>query len=119
VDAKEGWMLVVAALLLVVLGAAFRGLRTTAGEPRWPFRAAAAISGGAVLALLVATAVALTAGRETWNDWVRGSQSSESLTLWLVLVVGPVLLGTCVVLIVTGMVLRGRHQRHSGHGTSL
>ena len=102
-------MLVIAALfLVVVLGASVLGLRTAGGGPRWPFLVASTLSGGALLALVMATVIALTAGRDTWNSWVSGSQSSETVTLWVVLIVGPVLLATCLALLIVGTVLRTR-----------
>ena len=101
-------MLVIAALFLVVLGASVLGLRTAGGGPRWPFLVASTLSGGALLALVMATVIALTAGRDTWNSWVSGSLSSETVTLWVVLIVGPVLLATCLALLIVGAVLRTR-----------
>ena len=101
-------MLVIAALFLVVLGASVLGLRTAGGGPRWPFLVASTLSGGALLALVMATVIALTAGRDTWNSWVSGSQSSETVTLWVLLIVGPVLLATCLALLIAGAVLRTR-----------
>ena len=101
-------MLVIAALFLVVLGASVLGLRTAGAGPRWPFLVAATLSGGALLALVMATVIALTAGRDTWNSWVSGSPSSETVTLWVVLIVGPVLLATCLALLIVGAVLRTR-----------
>jgi hypothetical protein len=106
-------MLVIAALLLVVLGASVHGLRTAGGGPRWPFVVASTLSGGAILALVMATVIALTAGRVTWNSWVSGSEFSETVTLWLVLIVGPVLLVTCYALLLVGAVLRIRQRRRS------
>ena len=100
-------MLVIAALFLVLLGASVLGLRT-ADEGRWPFLVASTLSGGALLALVMATVIALTAGRDTWNSWVSGSPSSETVTLWVVLIVGPVLLATCLALLIVGAVLRTR-----------
>ncbi len=111
-------MLVIAAVLLVVLGASVHGLRTAGGGPRWPFLLASTLSGGAILALVMASVVALAAGRDTWNNWVSGSHSSESVTLWLVLIVGPVLLATCCALLLVGAVLRTRQRRRSGRGSS-
>jgi hypothetical protein len=101
-------MLVIAALFLVILGASVLALRTAGGGPRWPFLFASTLSGGALLALVMATVVALTAGRDTWNSWVSGSQSSETVTLWVVLIVGPVLLAACLALLIVGAVLRTR-----------
>ena len=101
-------MLVIAALFLVILGASVLGLRTAGGGPRWPFLVASTLSGGALLALVMATVIALTAGRDTWNSWVSGSLSSETVTLWVVLIVGPVLLATCLALLIVGAVLRTR-----------
>lgn len=101
-------MLIIAASFLVVLGASVLGLRTAGGGPRWPFLVATTLSGGALLALVMATVIALTAGRDTWNSWVSGSPSSETVTLWVVLVVGPVLLATCLALLIVGAVLRSR-----------
>jgi RsiW-degrading membrane proteinase PrsW (M82 family) len=100
-------MLVIAALFLVVLGASVFGLRA-AGGPRWPFLVASTISGGSLLALVVAMVIALTVGRSTWNSWVSGTQLSETLTLWVVLIVGPILLGTSCALLIVGSVLRTR-----------
>jgi len=105
---RRSRMLVIAALFLVVLGASVLGLRTAGGGPRWPFLVASTLSGGAILALVMATVIALTAGRDTWNSWVSGSQSSETVTLWVVLIVGPVLLATCLALLIVGAVLRTR-----------
>ena len=101
-------MIVIAAFLLVVLGASVLGLRAAGGGPRWPFLVASTLSGGALLALVMATVIALTAGRDTWNSWVSGSPSSETVTLWVVLIVGPVLLATCLALLIVGAVLRTR-----------
>lgn len=101
-------MLVIAALFLVILGASVLGLRTAGGGPRWPFLVASTLSGGALLALVMATVIALTAGRDTWSSWVSGSQPSETVTLWVVLIVGPVLLATCLALVIAGAVLRTR-----------
>lgn len=105
-------MVVIAGVLLVVImGASVYGLRTADRGPRWPFVLASALSGAAILGLVVATVVALTGGRDTWNSWVSGSQLSETVTLWLVLVAGPVLLATCCSLLVIGAVLRSRRSR--------
>ena len=112
-------MLVIAAFLLVVLAASVRGLRTARGGSRWPFLAASILSGGAILVIVMATVIALTAGRDTWNSWVSGSQFSEEVTLWLVLIAGPVLLGTCLALLIIGAVLRARQRRDAGHASSL
>ena len=101
-------MLVIAALFLVILGASVLGMRTAGGGPRWPFLVASTLSGGALLALVMAAVIALTAGRDTWNSWVSGSESSETVTLWVVLIVGPVLLATCLALLIVGAVLRTR-----------
>ena len=101
-------MLVIAVLLLVMLGVSVLGLRAAGGGPRWPFLVASTLSGGALLALVMATVIALTAGRDTWNSWVSGSQSSETVTLWVLLIVGPVLLATCLALLIAGAVLRTR-----------
>jgi hypothetical protein len=107
-------MIVIAALLLVVLGASLLGLRTAGGGSRWPFLAASTVSGLALLALVVAAVTALAAGRDRWNDWVSGSQLSETVTLWLLLIAGPVLLATCTALLVIGAVLRTRGDRLQG-----
>jgi hypothetical protein len=107
-------MIVIAALLLVVLGASVLGLRASDGGSRWPFLAASMVSGGALLALVLATVTALTAGRDTWNGWVSGSQLSETVTLWLLLIVGPALLATCLALLIIGAVLRARRPPRSG-----
>src|SRR5215208_5308527 len=109
-------MVFIAVFLLAVLGASVLGLRTADGAPRWPFLVASAVSGGAILALVMATLIALTAGRDMWNDWVSGSQLSETVTLWLLLVAGPVLLATCLALLIIGAVLRQR--RRSGRASS-
>ena len=101
-------MLVIAALFLVILGASVLGLRTAGGGQRWPLLVASTLSGGALLALVMAAVIAVTAGRDTWNSWVSGSQSSETVTLWVVLIVGPVLLATCLALLIVGAVLRTR-----------
>jgi len=101
-------MLVIAALLLVLLGASVLGLRTASGGPHWPFLVASTLSGGALLVLVMATVIALTAGRDTWNSWVSGSLSSETVTLWVLLIVGPVLLATCLAMLIVGAVLRTR-----------
>ena len=111
-------MIVIAAFLLLVLGASVHGLRTAGGGPRWPFLVAAALSGGAILALAMATVVALIAGRDTWNSWVSGSHFSETVTLWLVLIAGPVLLATCCALLLVGAVLRTRQRRRSGQASA-
>jgi hypothetical protein len=101
-------MLVIAALFLVILGASVFGLRTAGGGPGWPLLAASMISGGALLALVMATVIALTVGRGTWNGWVSGTQLSETVTLWVVLIVGPILLATSCALLIIGAVLRPR-----------
>ena len=101
-------MLVVAGFLLGVFGASVLGLRTAGGGPRWPFLVASTLSGGALLVLVIATVTALTMGRDTWNGWVSGSASAETLTLWVMLVAGPVLLATCLALLIIGAVLRTR-----------
>jgi hypothetical protein len=101
-------MLVVAALFLVVLGASVLGLRTAGAGPRWPLLLAATLSGGALLLWVTARVIAMTAGRDTWNSWVSGSQSSETVTLWVMLIAGPVLLVTCVALLIVEAVLRTR-----------
>lgn len=111
-------MLVIAAFLLIVLGSAMHGLRTVGGGPRWPFLAASTLSGSVLLALVTATVIALTAGRDTWNSWVSGSQLSEEVTLWLVLIAVPVLLVTCLGLLILGAVLRTRERRRSGNASS-
>jgi hypothetical protein len=108
-------VIVIAALLLVVLAVSRLGLRTVGEGSRWPFLAASTLSGCALLALVVATATALTAGRDTWNHWVSGSAFSESVTLWLLVIVGPVLLATCLALLIVGAILRSRHPRGSRH----
>ena len=95
----------------MVLWASVHGLRTAGEGPRWPFLVASTLSGGAILALVMATVIALTAGRDTWNSWVSGSPSSEKVTLWLVLIAGPVLLATCCALLLTGAILRTRQRR--------
>jgi hypothetical protein len=66
----------------------------------------------------MAIVVALTAGRDTWNKWVSGSPTSETVTLWLVLIAGPVLLATCCALLLIGAVLRTRQWRRSGQASS-
>ena len=104
-------MLLIAAILLVVLAVSVQGLRTSGRGARWPFLIASVLSGGAVLAVLIAMGVALIAGRDTWNSWVSGSRSSETVTLWLLLVVGPTLLATCCALLIIGAVLRARGDR--------
>ena len=109
-------MIVLAAPLLVVLAASLLALRRADGGPRWPFLAAATLSGGAILALVMATVIAVAAGTDTWNGWVSGSQFSETVTLWLLLIAGPVLLATCVALLTVGAVLRQR--RRSGQASS-
>jgi hypothetical protein len=111
---RRSRMIVIAAFLLVVLGASVLGLRTAGGGPRWPFLVAFTLSGGAILALVMSTVIALTAGRDTWNGWVSGSQFSETVTLWLLLVAGPVLLAACCALLLIGAVLRTRQRRRSG-----
>jgi hypothetical protein len=109
-------MLVVVVLFLLVLGASVLGLRTAGVGPRWPFLIAFTISGAALLALVTATGIALAAGRDTWNSWVSGTQLSEAVTLWVLLIVGPLLLATCVALLIAGAVLRIRERRRSEHG---
>lgn len=111
-------MLVVTALLLVVLGVSVHGLRTSGGAPRWPFRLAGVIAGGALSCLVLATVVALGAGRDTWNGWVSGSRSSETATLWVVLVAGPAVLVACSALVAVGVVLRARQRAASGRASS-
>jgi hypothetical protein len=106
-------MLVIAALFLVILGASLLALRTAGGGPRWPLLVASMLSGAALLALVTATVIALTAGRDTWNSWVSGTQLSETVTLWLVLIVGPALLATSCALLIIGLVLRTRKRRRS------
>jgi RsiW-degrading membrane proteinase PrsW (M82 family) len=101
-------MLVIAALFLVVLGASAFGLRTAGGGTRWPFLVASTISGGGLLALVMAMVVASTVRRNTWNNWVSGTQLSETVTLWVVLIVGPILLATSCALLIVGSVLRTR-----------
>ena len=101
-------MLVITALFLVMLGASVLGLQTAGGGPRWPFLVATTLSGGALIALVMAAVIALTAGRDTRNSWVSGSQSSETVTLWAVLIVGPGLLAICLALLIVGAVLRTR-----------
>jgi hypothetical protein len=66
----------------------------------------------------MATVIALTAGGDTWNGWVSGSQFSETVTLWLLLVAGPVLLATCLALLMIGGVLRTRQRRRSEQASS-
>jgi hypothetical protein len=109
-------MIVIAAFFSAVLVASVLCLRTAGRGPRWPFLVASTLSGGAVLALVLATVIVLTAGRDTWNGWVSGSQVSEAVTLWVLLVVGPVLLATCLGLLIVGAVLRQR--RSSGGAPS-
>ncbi len=104
-------MIVSAAFLLVILGASVRGLRSAGGEPRWPFLVSTALSGTAVVALTVAAVTVVTAGRDTWNGWVGGSESSETATLVMVLVVGPILLVICLALLALGTVLRAWSRR--------
>jgi RsiW-degrading membrane proteinase PrsW (M82 family) len=106
-------MLVIAVAFLVVVVSSVRGLRAAAGGARWPFLVGASVSGAALLALAAAAVIASTAGRETWNSWVSGTQSSEAVTLWVVLIAGPVLLATCAGLLVLGAVLRSRQRRRS------
>jgi hypothetical protein len=95
-------MLVILGLFLVVLGASAYGLRAGGEGPRWPFLVAFVLSGGVILVGLTAAAIAWIGGRGTWNSWASGSQSSETLTLWVVLIVGPVLLATCCGLLIFG-----------------
>jgi hypothetical protein len=104
-------MLFINVLLLIVWGASVLGLRTAGGGPRWPFLVASTISGAALLALVTAKVIAMAAGRDSWNSLVSGTQQSETVTLWLVLIVGPFLLATSCALLITGAVLRTR-QRH-------
>jgi RsiW-degrading membrane proteinase PrsW (M82 family) len=101
-------MLIIAALFLGVFGASLFGLRTAGGGPRWPFLVASTISGGGLLALVTAMVIASTVGRSTWNSWVSGTQQSETVTLWVVLIVGPILLATSCALLIVGSVLRTR-----------
>jgi hypothetical protein len=103
-------MPVVVALLLIVLAASVHGLRTRGAGPRWPFLLATVVSGGALACLVLATAVALVAGRDTWNAWVSGSAASESVTLRVLLVGGPVVLLSSGALVVVGLLLRSRHR---------
>ena len=102
-------MLVIAALFLVVLGASVFGLRAAGGGPRWPYLVASTISGGVLLALTLARVIAFTVGRDTWNSWVSGSQLSETVTLWVMLIIGPVLLLASFALLIVGSVQRTRH----------
>ncbi|WP_151082209.1 hypothetical protein [Nocardioides cynanchi] len=102
-------MIVIAALLLVVLGASAFGLGAAGGGPRWPLLVASTISGGALLALAMASAIASTVGRDAWNSWVSGTQLSETVTLWVVLIVGPILLVISGAFLIIGSVLRTRH----------
>jgi len=111
-------MLVIGAFLLVVVGASVRGLRRAGEGTRWPFLVALTLSGGATLTLVMATVIALISGRDTWNDWVSGSPSSEAATLWVVLIAGPALLAACVVLLMIGVVLRNRQRGRSGQPSS-
>jgi hypothetical protein len=83
----------------------------TGGGPRWPFLVVSALSGAALLTMVMATVIAVSAGRGTWNSWVSGSDLSETVTLWLVLVAAPLLLVTCCALLVTGMLLRTRQRQ--------
>jgi len=103
-------MPVVAALLLIVLAVSVHGLRTRGAAPRWPFLLATVASGGALACLVLATVVALAAGRDTWNAWVSGSGSSESVTLEVVLVCGPLVLLGSGSLVVLGLLLRSRRR---------
>jgi len=111
-------MFVVVAALLLLFAAALHYLRDTDARPRWPFLVAAALCLGTVLVTLVMAVLALIAGRDVWNTMVSGSRSSQTVTLWLVLVVGPALLATCGGLLVTGGILRIRQRRRSGHAAS-
>jgi hypothetical protein len=99
-------MLVLSGLFLVMLGASVLGLRGAGDGPRWPFRVAATLSGGGLLALAMVVVIASTAGGDTWNSWVSGSQSSEAVTLWVVLIVGPLLVVASLALLIVGTVLR-------------
>jgi hypothetical protein len=106
-------MSVAAVLLLAVLGASVLGLRAAGDGPRWPFLIASTISGTVLLALVIAWVIAVATGRDSWNTWVSGTQQRETVTLWLVLVVGPILLATSCVSLVIGLVLRTRQRRRS------
>ena len=101
-------MLVIGALFLVILGASLFGLRSAGDAPRWPFLIASTISGGSLIALVMAMVIASTVGRSTWNSWVSGTQLSETVTLWVVLIVGPILLATSCALLIVGSVFRTR-----------
>ena len=72
--------------------------------------------GAATLLVVMTALITLTVGRSTWNSWVSGSQSSETITSWLMVLVGPVLVATCCVPFVVSAVLRTRHRRRSKQG---
>jgi hypothetical protein len=110
-------MLIVVVVLLVFLAASAYGLRAAEGGARWPFLVVSVLTGGALVVLVMATLIVLTTGRDTWNGWVSGSQQSETVTLWVLLVALPLLLVTCCALLVTGTILRSR-QRRSGQTSS-
>jgi hypothetical protein len=110
-------MLVIAALFLGVLGASVFGLRTAGGRPRWPFLVASTISGSSLLALVMAMVIASSVGRNSWNSWVSGTPLSETVTLWVVLIVGPILLATSCALLLIGTVLPTRQRHRSEQDT--
>ena len=111
-------MAVLAALLLILFAASVRGLRSASAAPRWLYLAAATLSGGSVLVAVTAAAIAVAVGRSTWNSWVSGSPTSETVTLWLVLVAAPVLVATCAGLLITAAVLSTRQRHRTNHPSS-
>lgn len=102
-------------LLLVVQGVSVYGLHRGGRVPRWPFWCRPCF-GAATLLVVMTALITLTVGRSTWNSWVSGSQSSETITSWLMVLVGPVLVATCCVPFVVSAVLRTRHRRRSKQG---
>jgi hypothetical protein len=104
-------MSIIALLFLVVFAASVYGLRTAGGEPRWPFAGASMLSGGAILVAVLATVISSISGRDTWNNWVSGSPSSETVTLWMVFIVAPLVLAASLALLVIGTVVRIRSRR--------
>jgi ABC-type Co2+ transport system permease subunit len=58
---------------------------------------------------LAAALVALTAGRGTWNSWVSGTPDQETVTLTVLVVGLPLLLGIAVLSAIISTLSRRRH----------
>ena len=95
-------------LSLAVCWAAVRFARGANGGPRWTFIAATTLSGAVGLVEVLGVVVAGTVGRDSWNNLVAGSSSSEALTLEA-LVIGFLLLISSCLLLLVGVLWR-RHQ---------